>query len=684
MYKQKANNRRLITFRQLNRKSYSVFRSLKKEIRIGVLSFATLTYANVNSVSAQTVNHSSEQTEATDVEMEEVEVTASRVPLTLNQAARTVTVIDRATIAAAPVQSVNDLLKYVIGVDVRQRGEQGIQTDISIRGGSFDQITLLLNGINVCDPQTGHNAADFPVDLNDIERIEVLEGPAGRVYGTSSLLGAINIVTRTDRQSHAAVHAEGGSYGLASGGLRLNLSNERLTNQLSGSYNRSDGATTNSDFNTLRAFYQGGFSHQQADVKWQAGLTRKDYGANTFYSAKYPDQYEETRKYFVALQAETKGFIHFLPQVYWTQATDHFELAKGDASASPFNDHRTTTCGVILNSYFTSRLGKTAFGAEMRNEDVISTVLGETLTHPKQVSGRDYQYTKGRNRTNVSLHTEHTVLLSGFSLSAGFVATMNSDWDKRFHFFPGVDASYWITPQLKTYASWNTSLRMPTFTELYYTTNATHQGNKELKPEQMQAYELGLKYVLPGLEATLSAYHHRGKDLIDWVRPVDETIYYSMNHTRINTTGIELSAILTFDRLVSADCPLRSLYVGYSYISRNKSEEAAYESQYALEYLRHKVTARLNHRIWNRLTADWVFRWQERMGHYTDYSASMSGEQKSYKPYAMLDTKLIWDAPAYQLFVEANNLFNKRYYDHGNIPQPGFQFRAGMSYRFDL
>ncbi len=684
MYKQKANNRRLITFRQLNRKSYSVFRSLKKEIRIGVLSFATLTYANVNSVSAQTANHSSEQTEATNVEMKELEVTASRVPLTLNQAARTVTVIDRATIAAAPVQSVNDLLKYVIGVDVRQRGEQGIQTDISIRGGSFDQITLLLNGINVCDPQTGHNAADFPVDLNDIERIEVLEGPAGRVYGTSSLLGAINIVTRTDRQSHAAVHAEGGSYGLAGGGLRLNLSNERLTNQLSGSYSRSDGATTNSDFGTMRAFYQGGYTHPHADIKWQAGISRKDYGANTFYSAKYPDQYEETRKYFVALQAETKGFIHFLPKAYWTQATDHFELAKGDASVSPFNDHRTTTCGVDLNSYFTSRLGKTAFGAEMRNEDVISTVLGEVLTHPKKVSGRDYQYTKGRNRTNMSLHAEHTVLLSGFSLSAGFVATMNSDWDKRFHFFPGVDASYWITPQLKTYASWNTSLRMPTFTELYYTTNATHQGNKELKPEQMQAYELGLKYVLPGLEATLSAYHHRGKDLIDWVRPVDETIYYSMNHTRINTTGIELSAILTFDRLISADCPLRSLYVGYSYINRDKKEEATYESQYALEYLRHKVTARLNHRIWNRLMADWVFRWQERMGHYTDYSACVSGEQKPYKPYAILDAKLIWNTPVYQLFVEANNIFNKRYYDHGNIPQSGFQFRAGMSYRFDL
>ena len=125
--------------------------------------------------------------------------------------------LDREAIANAPAQSVNDLLKYAIGVDVRQRGNLGAQTDISIRGGSFDQITILLNGINICDPQTGHNAAEFPVDISEIERIEILEGPAGRVYGTSSLMGAINIVTRIDKQSGAAVHAEGGSYGYFNG-----------------------------------------------------------------------------------------------------------------------------------------------------------------------------------------------------------------------------------------------------------------------------------------------------------------------------------------------------------------------------------------------------------------------------------------------------------------------------------
>ena len=312
MYKQRQNQQMTVRFHQLHRKPYSVFCSLKKEVRIGVLAFATLAFANTESVSAQTVHHVSDSSSDTDVEMREVEVTASRVPLPLSQAARMVTVLDREAIAAAPAQSVNDLLKYVMGVDVRQRGDLGIQTDISIRGGTFDQITLLLNGVNICDPQTGHNAADFPVDLNDIERIEILEGPAGRVYGTSSLSGAINIVTQTDSKSHVAAYMGGGSYGLAGGGARFNYTTGKVSNQLSGSLNRSDGATANSDFKTRKAFYQGMFTHPQADVKWQAGYSDKDYGANTFYSAKYPNQFEHTRKYFVSVQAETKGFLHLL------------------------------------------------------------------------------------------------------------------------------------------------------------------------------------------------------------------------------------------------------------------------------------------------------------------------------------------------------------------------------------
>ena len=105
-----------------------------------------------------------------ELKLDEVVVTGSRAPLTALQSAKVVAVITREDIHRAAAASINDVLKLATGVDVRQRGGFGVQTDISINGGTHDQVTILLNGVNISNPQTGHNAADFPVALDDIVR----------------------------------------------------------------------------------------------------------------------------------------------------------------------------------------------------------------------------------------------------------------------------------------------------------------------------------------------------------------------------------------------------------------------------------------------------------------------------------------------------------------------------------
>ena len=274
----------MLVFHHFGNKGYSLFACLGREVVCSVLSVATLTYASAESVSTDpVVTDSTATTTAREMMLEEVSVTGSRAPLTKSQAAKMVTVLDRADIAQAPVQSINDLLKYAVGVDVRQRGPIGAQTDISIRGGTQDQIILLLNGINICDPQTGHNAMDLPVDLSDIVRIEVLEGPAGRIYGTSSLVGAINIVTgarsqESEDRSNVQAHIEGGSYGYLNVGARYSpstLDSSLITYHLSlfshsfsASYSRSDGysrsrtGSLNTDFSGSKAFYQGQYENE--------------------------------------------------------------------------------------------------------------------------------------------------------------------------------------------------------------------------------------------------------------------------------------------------------------------------------------------------------------------------------------------------------------------------------------
>ena len=234
--------------------------------------------------------------------IDSITVTATRVPVALHSTARIVTLLDSMTIASAPAETVNDLLKYALGVDVRQRGAMGMQTDISIRGGTYNQVAVLLDGINITDPQTGHNSFDFPVNLCDIERIEVLEGPAARVYGTSSLLGAVNIVTRKTPENAVTASVEGGSFRSLGATASAEIKHRGGFNGISAGYQRSDGYSRNaagglnSDFSAVKAFWHGAHDFGRRDLRWQAGVSNKDFGSSTFYSAKFDDQFEHTLK----------------------------------------------------------------------------------------------------------------------------------------------------------------------------------------------------------------------------------------------------------------------------------------------------------------------------------------------------------------------------------------------------
>lgn len=682
MYKKQTLPRPVFRFKHFSNKSYSLFNCLFKEVNIGVLSVATLTFANAGSISAQTES----KTVSHEYMMDNVEVMGSRIPLTQAEAARLVTVLDRKTIENAPVQSVNDLLKYAAGIDVRQRGSMGIQTDISIRGGTFDQITILLNGVNISNPHTGHLAADFPVALEDIERIEILEGPAARVFGTSAFSGAINIVTYAESQKFVQADVTGGSYGLGGGGLRLNLSEGKWKNQMSGSFLRSDGATLNSDFDVWRGYYQGSYTTPEAIVRWQVGYSQQKYGANTFYSALYNNQYEETGRYLASVQAETRvGWLHLAPTVYWNRSLDHFQLIRHTDTGENF--HRTDVYGTNINAYFTTVAGKTSFGAEFRNEGIFSTNLGRPMDPAQYVDvpwhdGR--QYRMKDSRTNVSYYLEHNVLLPKATFSLGVMANKNTAYDDRYHFYPGVDLSWRPQREWKLFASWNMALRMPTFTDLYYK-SPTQEGNVGLKPEETQAFCVGGKYRRLGLNMEVTGFYHKGKNMIDWVMYKADDVYHSANF-KLDNYGVETNAALMFREWFGETFLLDRLSLGYTYIYQKRHDAVEiYKSNYALEYLRHKLVATLDHRIWRQLTATWAFRWQDRMGSYIKYaSVNDVGTLVDYEPYALLDLRLQWTAPRYRIYLEGNNLTNHTYYDLGNIPQPGFCFKVGASIRLNL
>ena len=663
--------RPVLVFRHFGNKGYSLFACLGREVVCSVLSVATLTYASAESVATNpVVTDSVSTTTAREMMLEEVSVTGSRAPLTKSQAARMVTVLDRSDIAQAPVQSINDLLKYAVGVDVRQRGPIGAQTDISIRGGTSEQIILLLNGINICDPQTGHNALDLPVDLSEIVRIEVIEGPAGRIYGTSSLVGAINIVT-APTSNDINLHAEGGSYGYLNVGARYCSRGQSISANYARSdgYSRSKAGNLNTDFSGAKAFYQGQYGKEAFQLNWHLGIADKGWGSSTFWASpkwQADNQYEHTTKLYAALQGDMKlGELHLAPSLYWNQNRDHYEGYRGEPERMKYNHNRTNVYGVNLSSYFDWTWGRTAFGAEIRNEDLVSGNLGEPLSKPHG------DYTLGVNRTNLSGYLEHNLLLNDLTISAGLVVVRNTWSDMNTRVYPGIDISYRPNNYWKLHASYNTSLRMPSFTEMYYKVQG-YQADPHLKPEEMQAIEGGATFSTLSFKASATVWRHFGRNMIDWIMDTSlgsEAVWQSVNHTKINSTGVETS--------VAFSVGANQFNIDYSYIHQQKEQEAHIVSQYALEYLRHKLTAKANIPLSKRLTLGLHLRYQDREGQYTDFD----GKVYDYEPYALLDTRLTWQQNNWKVYAEANNLFDKDYRDFGLVKQPGRWIIIGASVR---
>lgn len=678
----------VLTFRKFGRKGYSVFQSMHKTVRIGCLSVSYLLFAipsnaerNLMIVGHDTINS------VKDIEVEEVVISAQRAPVTFPQVARIVKILRKEEIQSAPVQSLQDLLRYALNVDVRQRGNLGVQADITIRGGSFDQVLILLNGININDPQTGHHSLNLPVSLDAIERIEILEGPASRIYGPNAFSGAINIITGTSDFSNLKGRISGGENGFYDTGLSATFVHGKIKNAISVDHRSSDGYRKNTDFSLTDAFYQGNLKTGIGAFNWQLGHSDRSFGANSFYTPAYPDQFEKVKTTFASVKFETGKKLHVIPSIYWRRNQDRFELFRYPelvpAWYKSHNYHLTDVYGSNLNSWFLSSWGKTALGADFRSENIRSTVLGKPLEKPVPVPGeKGINFTKSDSRANFSLFAEHSLCLDKFTASAGLMANWNSYLETGWNFYPGIDLSYQISGTLKGYLSVNSSLRMPTFTDLYYS-SPTNIGNSSLLPERAIAYESGIKYQFKGIDGHLAWFHRSGKNMIDWVKKPEESIWYAQNITALNTNGLEFSSRILTQKLFDKKMFIRSISLTWAWLNQNK-QSGNYVSKYVLDFLKHKINLGLSHEVIKNIGINWEFSYQDRNGTFTNWEGSKYGNEVPYKPYVLIDCRLNWNKKKTNVYLEIANLLDKGYFDYGNIQQPGRWLRVGFIRQFNL
>ena len=241
--------------------------------------------------------------------LEEVVLNAGRIALPLSENSRTIQIVSQADIKQSTATNLAELLLSVAGVDVRRRGAGGQQADLYIRGGSFDQTLLLIDGIKAEDPQTGHHTLNIALPLELIERIEIVKGPAARIFGANAFTGAINIVTKKDLDAKSMLSVASGSFQQTQAGLSLQLEQDNSRQIFHLSRNTSQGYRYNTDFKNLNLFTKASFNTQGQPIDFMATFIDRDFGANGFYATpSATDQYEATQASLVSLQREI-GFI---------------------------------------------------------------------------------------------------------------------------------------------------------------------------------------------------------------------------------------------------------------------------------------------------------------------------------------------------------------------------------------
>ena len=364
--------------------------------------------------------------------------------------------------------------------------------------------------------------------------------------------------------------------------------------------------------------------------------------------------------------------------------SDMFELFRDMLNAPTWyknhNYHITNVAGT--NNRFTkdNRFGKTTFGFDVRYEHIAGNVLGiPTGDTIKALFYKEGFYTRTASRTNFSVFAEHKVSFKNLNILLSLMANTNTAYNGKVHFYPGLNIDYQIRKNWFLKAYFNRSLRLPTFTDLYYSGPA-NTGNPELKPEEAININTSVNFKKGILKTKISAFCTIGNNSIDWVRLADTLKWKPMNVTRVVTTGFDLSATVDLSK---KKIFLNKISVQYTFINKNSSA-GEYQSHYVMDYLRNNVVVTAGFTIYKGLGTDWFYSFRHRNGNYLKWNAETGKEESvPYGHYNIVDARVYWRYKKLEIFTDIKNLFNITYYDYGNVPQPGRWFYLGLKYKFE-
>lgn len=579
---------------------------------------------------------------------EEIVVTASRIPTNFADVARTVVILDQEQIKRLPAGSIAELLSYALGVHIQQRGTQGVQADVSIRGSTFEQVLILIDGQKVSDPQTGHHNLNLPINLVDVYKIEILKGSGSSLYGANAFGGVINIITKPAslKNNQINLQASAGEYGLYEGAINLRLPNKLGNHQFSLAQKNAAGYRPNTEFSISRASYAWDHRLVGHQITFFGGWLDKAFGANGFYHPDFPNQWEQIRTAYINTGLSFKdSSFSYSGHFSWRYNQDQFQLDRTRPDFY-FNKHYSHVLIINLHTQWINPFGISSLGAEWKGDRITSNNLGD------------------HNRPSISLFLEHQVIHRPWHLILGWSGYHYLKWGWRM--WPGLDLSYKILENFNAYFSIGHAFRIPTYTELYYR-DAANRGNSSLKPESAWNYEMGLRIDVRDIHGQMAVFRRAASELIDWFWIPSENIWQAGNITKINTTGIELN--LQYRNLfLTKQAGLEHIHFGYTYLKSGKDARELV-SKYVINHLRHQLSLGWGQSLFIKgLFYNLHLRYEDHL---------------QFTPRWLIDGRLHWQSGTWDVFIDGTNLLNKTYHDHFSLPLPRRWIKFGFQYRFE-
>ncbi|MDP4596367.1 MAG: TonB-dependent receptor [Crocinitomicaceae bacterium] len=571
--------------------------------------------------------------------------------------------LNQATLNNLPARSIADALSFSAGVDVRQRGLSGTQADIGIRGGNFEQSLILVNGFKMTDPQTGHHAANLPIPLIAVSEIQVFKSPTVLQFGQSALTGAVHISAYAQDAFEVKTSAYGGSFNSFGTQAMVRMKIKKYQQMLAVARDQSDGHWYNSDFKNHQLFYTGSHSlgvNQRHRLTYTAAYTDRNFGANGFYSNKFPDQWERTtmamagvkHNYGWTTQKDDRYTSYqFRQQAMLRSHADEFRLKRFDP-AFYTNTHVSNVLSYEAQLAVSRYRQQFLFGLEQRLEQLNSSNLG--------LRERHYQ----------SAFVQALGSINAMNYSAGLMVFAYNLENPQL--MPSLQLGRALSHQHYVFANYSRGNRVPSWTEMYYTDPA-NVGNPNLLPEYSHAAELGWRLNQNAynskFQGNAALFYRQHTNMIDWVRDVsaispNPNPWMPVNIATVSFTGLETS--LQFNVKKSATWGPNKFNLNYTYITASHNFTSEQESRYAITSMRHQLNGQALFDLSEKVQLNVTYRLVQRI---------------AQPLYQVVDAKMMVPIKnKWTVFAEGNNLTNTQYVEAGFVQMPGRWFKLGLTF----